>query len=170
MKFCTKCGKEIIDGTKSCSNCDGLVRSIDANAESPVIYDAATSEETIEQASKQQVSIYNGQRNNKRHKLTLIVIIATVIAISIAIAAVLLFSNTDSRLNDDEMLAYECALEMKSMMKDPDSFRLYDSMYMLQIYDKEGELLVTYTMFKYGGTNSYGAVVTDEAVFKDGKY
>ena len=73
-------------------------------------------------------------------------------------------------LNEEEQQAYECVVAMKSMMKDPDSFRLYDSMYMLQKYDKEGELLVTYTIFKYGGTNSYGAVVTDEAVFKDGNY
>lgn len=73
-------------------------------------------------------------------------------------------------LSEEEQQAYDCAVEMKSMMKNPDSFKLYDSMYMLQIYDKEGELRVTYTVFKYGGTNSYGAVVTDEAVFKDGKY
>lgn len=73
-------------------------------------------------------------------------------------------------LNKEEQQAYECVVAMKSMMKDPDSFKLYDSMYMLQIYDKDGELLVTYTMFKYGGTNSYGAIVTDEAVFRNGNY
>ena len=73
-------------------------------------------------------------------------------------------------LNEEEQQAYECVVAMKSMMKDPDSFKLYDSMYMLQIYDKEGTLLVTYTIFKYGGANSYGAVVTDEAVFRDGNY
>lgn len=73
-------------------------------------------------------------------------------------------------LNEEEQQAYECVVTMRSMMKNPDSFKLYDSMYMLQIYDKEGDHLVTYTMFKYGGTNSYGAVVTDEAVFRDGNY
>lgn len=27
-----------------------------------------------------------------------------------------------------------------------------------------------YTIFKYGGANGYGAITTDQAIFKDGKY
>ena len=28
----------------------------------------------------------------------------------------------------------------------------------------------TPTIFKYGGANGYGAIITDEAIFKDGEY
>ena len=95
-------------------------------------------------------------------------------AISLVVACLLFVSLVGCGnlviLNEEEQQAYDCAVKMKSMLKDPDSFKLYDSMYMLQNYDKEGNLLATYTMFKYGGTNSYGAIITNEAVFKDGEY
>ena len=56
------------------------------------------------------------------------------------------------------------------MLKDPDSFRLYDKMFLLKHYDENGNNDYTYTIFKYGGSNSYGAIITDEAVFKNKKY
>lgn len=74
------------------------------------------------------------------------------------------------KLNEEEQLAYNCAVKMKSMLKNPDSFKLYDTFYHLKKYDDDKNLLVTYTMFKYGGTNGYGAFVTGQAVFKDGEY
>jgi len=75
-----------------------------------------------------------------------------------------------THLNEDEQLAYQNAVAMKNMMRDPDSFRLYDEMILLKRLNENGDVEYTYTIFKYGGTNGYGAVVTNEAIFKDGTY
>ena len=34
----------------------------------------------------------------------------------------------------------------------------------------DGNVDFTYTIFKYGGANGYGAITTDEAIFRDGEY
>ena len=88
----------------------------------------------------------------------------------IAIIVGLVINFVGSTLNEDEQLAYQNAVEMKSMMRDPDSFKLYDEMFLLKHFDENGENDFTYTIFKYGGANGYGAIITDEAIFKDGEY
>lgn len=98
-----------------------------------------------------------------RYRKILIPIIAV-----IAILVVVLVSN--GALDENEKLAYECAVEMKSLLKDPNSFQLYDEMIVLKCFGDDGHLIRTYTVFKYGGTNSYGATVTDRAIFIDGEY
>ena len=97
------------------------------------------------------------------------IIIAAAIA-AVILVVVLIANLVGSTLNEDEQLAYQNAVEMKSMMRDPDSFKLYDEMFLLKHYDENGENDFTYTVFKYGGANGYGAITTDEAIFKDGEY
>ena len=103
----------------------------------------------------------------KKNKKPLLVVAA--IAVVLAIGGLIL-NVMGSTLNEDEQLAYQNAMEMKSMMRDPDSFKLYDEMFLLKHYDDNGEQDYTYTIFKYGGANGYGAITTDEAIFKDGEY
>lgn len=72
------------------------------------------------------------------------------------------------KLSEEETIAYENCLTMKSMLKDPDSFKLYDKMFILKYSDSIGENV--YTIFDYGGTNSYGAMIKDTAVFDGTDY
>lgn len=37
-------------------------------------------------------------------------------------------------------------------------------------FDENGENDYTYFIFEYGGTNGFGAMIKDEAIFKDGEY
>ena len=43
-------------------------------------------------------------------------------------------------------------------------------MLLLKHLDDDGNIDYIYTIFKYGGANGYGAITTDEAIFKDGEY
>lgn len=98
-----------------------------------------------------------------------VIIGVVIVAIAVIIGLVLSFGGTI--LNEDEQLAYENAVTLKNMMKDPDSFKLYENdMYLLKFVDEEGNVGSIYTFFKYGGTNSYGAVLTDEAMFSENEY
>ncbi len=93
--------------------------------------------------------------------------------LSLLLAAVLsicLFGCSGPKLSAEEQIAYEDCLTLQSMLKDPDSFKLYDEMFLLKCLDDDGSVKYTYTVFRYGGTNGYGATTTDEAIFKDGEY
>ena len=144
-KFCAECGQEIPSETQECPFCGCPVEP-----------------EKVENTTIAKVS-----DKITKHKKPIIII--TVIII-IAIIASLIVNFTGSLLNEDEQLAYQNAVEMNSMMKDPDSFKLYDEMFLLKHYDENGENDFTYTIFKYGGANGYGAITTDEAIFKDGEF
>ena len=144
-KFCAECGNEIDIGAVECPFCGCPVDS-----EAPETPTVAKITKTI-----------------SKHKKPLIIVAAIA---AVILVVVLIVSHIGSTLNEDEQLAYQNAVEMKSMMRDPDSFRLYDEMFLLKHFDENGNNDYTYTIFKYGGTNGYGAVTTDEAIFKDGEY
>ena len=145
VKFCADCGKEIPIDSQECPFCGCPVEV--EKAENP--------------AATQIVA-----KVNKNKKL--LIIIAAIAAVAIAVGLVINFAG--STLSADEQLAYQNAVEMKSMMRDPDSFKLYDEMFLLKHFDENGENDYSYTIFKYGGANGYGAITTDEAIFKDGEY
>lgn len=139
-KFCRDCGKEVDIDAIECPYCG-----------CPINED----EKEIEE-----------QKAKKIKKI--ITPIAIVAALAIIAVTVLTFIN--SSLNEDEQLAYQNAVELKNMMKNPDSFKLYDEMFVLKHHDDYGKVDYTYTIFKYGGANGYGAITTDEAIFRDGEY
>lgn len=145
MIQCPECGKEILADAQECPFC-GCPIELEKN-ENPTVTQIA------EKAKK-----------NKKP----LILIAMVVVIAIIVGVVVSF--VGSILNEDEQLAYQNALKMQSMMRDPDSFKLYDEMLLLKHFDENGENDYTYTIFKYGGANGYGAITTDEAIFKDGEY
>lgn len=143
-QFCGECGKEIPAEAKDCPFCGCPIEKED-------IQNSAVVEKIAKKVNKK--------------------IITAVIAVAVVVAIGLLISNFfRGSLNEDEQLAYQNAVEMKNMMRDPDSFKLYDQMALLKHRDDEGNVDYVYTIFKYGGTNGYGAITTDQAVFKDGEY
>lgn len=144
-KFCSECGKEISVDVKECPFC-GFPVEQEADPSN-------TAAKIMDKAAK-----------NKKPLL----IVAGIAAVCVIV--VLIFNLIGSTLNEDEQLAYQNAVEMQSMMRDPDSFKLYDEMFLLKHHDENGELDYTYTIFKYGGANGYGAITTSEAIFKDGRY
>lgn len=144
-KFCSECGKEIPLESEECPFCGCPVEK--EKNENEVVNKIVT----------------NAKQNKK--KLTLI---GGIVAAIIVLILVINFAG--SSLNAEEQMAYQNAVELKSMMKDPDSFKLYDEMFLLKHYDDNGDNDYTYTIFKYGGANGYGAITTDEAIFKDGQY
>lgn len=142
-RFCSDCGKEVSLDDKECPHCG-----------------CPLEDEKVEET----VTIKKKKVNAKK-----IIIPVAIIAVIVAVVfGVINFIS--SSLNEDEQLAYQNAVEMKSMMRDPDSFKLYDEMFLLKHRDDEGNVDYIYTIFKYGGANGYGAITTDEAIFKDGEY
>lgn len=179
MVKCPECGGEISDKAKKCIHCgkvlieEGLSKKFCSECGKEVSIDAAECPfcgfpfEDEKVTGNNRVTVKSENNNSKKVKK---VIIPVAIVAVIAIIAVLIFNVMRNNLNEDEQLAYQNALEMKSMMRDPDSFRLYDEMFLLKHHDDDGNVKYVYTIFKYGGANGYGAVTTDEAIFKDGKY
>lgn len=144
-RFCAECGKEIPIDSQECPFCGCPVEQ-EPN-ENPVV-----------------TQIANKAQKNKKP------LIIGVVVLAVAVLIGLVASLMRSTLTEDEQLAYQNAVKMQSMLKDPDSFRLYDEMCLLKHFDENGENDYTYTIFKYGGANGYGAIVTDEAIFKDGQF
>lgn len=140
---CVECGKEISDKATACPNCGcpvGDVKSVGT--------------------AKKKMDI-------PKNKKDLLVVggVAILLVLLLALSKVM-----GGGLNENEKIAYECAVELRDMMKNPDSFKLYDDeMTVLKRY-ADGELITVYTVFKYGGTNTYGGFTTDEAIFEDGEY
>ncbi len=143
-KICGDCGKEVADDATECPFCG-----------------CPLEDGTVNDKSTQK-------KGGKKAKKIIIPIAAIVVAVAIIAAFAVNFIR--SSLSEDEQLAYQNAVKMKSMMRDPDSFKLYDEMFLLRCHDDDGNVEYTYTIFKYGGTNGYGAMSTDEAIFRDDKY
>ena len=99
---------------------------------------------------------------NKYRKLAVPALVIVVILIAVLIVS--------GSLNADEQYAYERAVELKSILKNPSAFKLGDEIIILKSHNDEGELTATYTIIEYSGTNGYGATITDHAIFKNGKY
>lgn len=70
--------------------------------------------------------------------------------------------------SEEEQSAYECVLQIKEKLKEPESIKIYDRIYLLK--KQEATQSTIYTIFKYGGRNSYGNMVTNVAVFVNGDY
>lgn len=176
MIQCTECGQEISDKAKKCIHCGKvLIEEVQ-----PLKYCAECGKEIsfdsqecpfcgcpVEQEKPENLAVTQIAAKAKRNK-KLIIIVVTIVSIIIIVGLIINF--VSSTLSEDEQLAYQNAVEMQSMMRDPDSFKLYDEMFLLRHYDENGENDYTYTIFKYGGANGYGAITTDEAIFKDGEY
>lgn len=106
--------------------------------------------------------------SHKKNKKKVAMAAAAIIVISSIL--IFVFNYMNPSLNQDEQLAYQNAVKMQNMLKNPDSFKLYDEMFLIKKYSENGSLICTYTIFQYGGTNSYGAFLTDEAIFKNHQY
>lgn len=176
MIKCPECGQEISDKAKKCINCGKIL--IEETA--PVKYCAECGKEIesdsqecpfcgcpVAPEKKENETIIKLNSKVKKFKLPIIITAAILIVAAITFGV---FQYIGSLLSEDEQIAYQSAVVMKNRMRDPDSFRLYDEMFLLKVYNDEGEITATYTVFKYGGANGYGAITTDEAVFKDGEY
>ena len=141
--FCSDCGKEVPFDAKECPYCGCPVEN--------------DNEESVSRLKKDI-------RKNIKKAIVPIMGFGAILLIIFLIVNFMV-----SNLSEDEQLAYQNAVTMKKMMRDPDSFKLYDEMFLLKHYD-DGNIDYTYTIFKYGGANGYGAVTTDEAIFKNGDY
>lgn len=140
-KFCSECGKEISSTAQECPYCGHPIET--ENSGSPEML--KTTKKSIKKS---------------------IIIISMIIITIIFCGLVVRF--TYLTLNEDEQLAYQNAVTLQKMMRDPESFRLYDDMFLVKVFDgDDGSFEGTYTSFRYGGTNAYGAITTDNAIFKD---
>lgn len=122
-KYCTECGKEISFDSQECSFCGCPVEQ------------KKTENSTIAQ-------IIAKVKNNKKSRIIVAVMV-------VVIVVGLLISFGGPTLNADEQFAYQSAVELKNMMKNPDSFRLYDEMFLLKNYDDDGNINFTYLIFEY---------------------
>lgn len=168
---CPECGKEVSDKAKNCVHC-GRVLIEDVQ---PKKFCAECGNEISTDFQEcpfcgcpvEPEKTENPTVAKKTRKFIKPLIVVAIVAV---VATITIVNLVSSNLNKDEQLAYQNAVELKSMMKDPDSFKLYDEMFLLKHFDENGDNDFTYTVFEYGGTNSFGAVTTDEAIFRDGEY
>lgn len=150
---CVRCGMTLIEQPmKFCAECG---RRIPINAQECRFCGCPVESEDDEDSLISRVM---------EHKKPIIIVAV------IAIIVVLGINLLGTSLNKDERLAYQNAVTVKKMLLDPDSFKLYDEMYILKKRDDNGKVECTYTIFTYGGTNGYGGITTDKAIFKDEKY
>lgn len=138
-----ECGKDISSTAKECPDCGHPIEAENSGSSA------------VCQSTKKSI------------RKPIIIISMIIIAI---ILGGLVVRFTYLTLNEDEQLAYQNAMTLQSMMRDPESFRLYDEkMFLVKAFDLSGNgsFKCTYTVFRYGGTNGYGAITTDDAIFKD---
>ena len=171
MIKCPKCGQEISDKSKKCVHCGNelipeiLCKKYCTECGKEVYNDALECPYCGNPLVKDEIEI----KPHKNKNFKKIIIMASVIAF-IAIISVIIVNIIKFHLNEDEKLAYKNAVKMQRMMRNPDSFKLYDDFIILKCHDDNGKVKYTYTIFKYGGENGYGAITTDEAIFRDNKY
>jgi len=68
-------------------------------------------------------------------------------------------------LSNDELIAVENVKDLKSMLKDPDSLKLYEDVLIIWYTDLEGDYNF-YTYINYGAKNSYGAMSRSIAMYE----
>lgn len=125
---------------------------VDSADNAPVIQEEQNSEKTI--------------KPKKVSKKTLIIC-----AISLVIVLIAAFSFMGSRLTDTEESAVNNCQYLIDHLKNPDSFKLYDDIQVLQVYNRDTDSLENEYMFiKYGGSNSYGAMVKSTCAFDEVGY
>lgn len=171
MITCPECGQEISDKSKKCIHCGKVL--VEENV--PKKFCSECGKEVEISATECPYCGYpldeeeKEMKQQKSKKIKKIIIPIAIIAF-LAVISVVVLNFIKSSLNEDEQLAYQNAVELKGMMKNPDSFKLYDEFFILRHHDDDGNVDYTYTIFKYGGANGYGAITTDEAIFRDGEY
>lgn len=145
--YCKECGSEIKEGSKVCDVC-GYSYEEDENKSF-----------NYGNVLTKLKNTYEKVKNNKKARVYLIggIVIA---------AAMLVFLFQSNSLNKYEEQIYNGCLEIKDRLKDPDSLVLYDDAIVLE-KEKDGTV---YSIFEYGGSNSYGATVKSEAVVVNGEY
>lgn len=89
-------------------------------------------------------------------------VIISAIVVALAVTIGLHFFNG---LDKYETIALKDCKTLKGMLKNPDSFSLYDDIF---IYTKDSKTYGDLVYIYYGGTNSYGGMVKDLAIFRDG--
>ncbi len=67
-------------------------------------------------------------------------------------------------------IAKNCVDKLKNMMKDPDSFILTDDVIVVRTKESSISSSHQYVFISYKAKNSFGANISDTAVFCDGKY
>lgn len=176
MIHCPECGMEISDKAKKCIHCGKVMieevvphkycsecgKEIDLNADMCPYCGCPVEEEKKENFAIEEIT-------KKVHQNKKPIMIGAAVAFALLLL-VLIINFAGSTLNEHEQLAYQNVLELKSMMRDPDSFKLYDDMFQIEVLAEDGSVEHTYTIFKYGGANGYGAITTGQAIFKDGTY
>lgn len=171
MITCPECGQEISDKSKKCIHCGKVL--VEENV--PNKFCSECGKEVEISATECPYCGYpldeeeKEMKQQKSKKIKKIIIPIAIIAF-LAVISVVVLNFIKSSLNEDEQLAYQNAVELKGMMRNPDSFKLYDEFFILKHHDDDGNVDYTYTIFKYGGANGYGAITTDEAIFRDGEY
>ena len=171
MITCPECGQEISDKSKKCIHCGKVL--VEENV--PKKFCSECGKEVEISATECPYCGYpldeeeKEMKQQKSKKIKKIIIPIAIIAF-LAVISVVVLNFIKSSLNEDEQLAYQNAVELKGMMRNPDSFKLYDEFFILKHHDDDGNVDYTYTIFKYGGANGYGAITTDEAIFRDGEY
>jgi len=100
--------------------------------------------------------------NKKIKKVLYIVIIAAIISISLILF--LLY-----HLSPYEQIAVTNVNDLRNMLKDPDSFKLYEDVLVIWYTDLAGDYCF-YTYIDYSAKNSYGAMVRSTAMYKGYSY
>lgn len=99
-------------------------------------------------------------------KKTKIVFYIVVIAVIITTS---LFLFSIYNISPDEEIAITNVKDLKSMLKDPDSLKLYEDVLIIWYTDLEGDYNF-YTYINYGAKNSYGAMSKSIAMYKGYSY
>ncbi len=99
-------------------------------------------------------------------KKTKIVFYIVVIAVIITTS---LFLFSIYNISPDEEIAITNVKDLKSMLKDPDSLKLYEDVLIIWYTDLEGDYNF-YTYINYGAKNSYGAMSKSIAMYEGYSY
>lgn len=122
--------------------------------------------EISDKAKKCTYCGYPIKSKGNKTKLITIIVAVTVCAISVILAVYF----KGPSLSEDEQIAYQNAVEMRSLLETPNSFALGDTIVLLKKISDDGSVDYTYTIFDYVGANQYGSLISGEAIFKDHKY
>lgn len=95
-----------------------------------------------------------------KKKIIVLVALTAVVIVSCIIVAI------SSGLNEYETLIYENCKTLQSKMKNPESLKIYDEVFILKPKDDD----VSFSFIRAGGSNSYGGMESDIIVFADSYY
>ena len=85
------------------------------------------------------------------------------------VIAVIIFLFSIYNISPDEEIAITNVKDLKSMLKDPDSLKLYEDVLIIWYTDLEGDYNF-YTYINYGAKNSYGAMIKSIAMYEGYSY